>query len=71
MAACRTDLWYRLSGSADYAGQLSHGQTDRPVHLAVLALLCRDKDWHPAAAILLRAQSEHALYNVHVLGQEA
>lgn len=40
MAACKTDLWYRLSGSADYAGQLRHGQTDRPIHLAVLAPLC-------------------------------
>ncbi len=40
MAPCSTDLWYRLSGSADYAGQLSHGQTDRPVHLTALALLC-------------------------------
>jgi len=40
MAACNTDLWYGLSGGADYAGQLTHGQTDRPVHLTVLALLC-------------------------------
>ena len=40
MAAWSTDLWYRLSCGADYAGELGHGESDRPVHLTVLALLC-------------------------------
>ena len=65
-------LRYGLCCSADNAGELCEGEadSDRPVHLAVLALLRGYKDRNPAAAILSAAQPQHSLHHMEPLKLE-
>ena len=70
LAVQKGHLRYGLHCSADNAGELCEAEADRPVNLAVLALLSGHKDRHPTTAILCASQPQHSLHHVGLSGLE-